>query len=51
MRLGEYIKANIFDPLGIKDTAFEVRPHCKDRTAAMHQRDAQGKIGEGAQFP
>ena len=51
MRLGEYFRQHIFEPLGIKDTAFELLPHCKDRAASMHQRDEQGKIGPGAQHP
>lgn len=51
MRLGDYIKQNIFEPLGVKDTAFEVLPQCKDRTAAMHQRDETGKIAASEQHP
>ena len=51
MRLGQYLKQNIFDPLGMKDTAFQVLPHCKDRAVAMHQRDESGKLGPGEHHP
>lgn len=43
--LGEYLRTNIFEPLGIKDTAFQVVD--RSRFASMHQRDENGKIGPG----
>ena len=34
--LGEYLKENIFDPLGMKDTGFFVPPEKMDRTATLY---------------
>ena len=34
--LGEYLKENIFDPLGMKDTGFFVPPEKMDRTARLY---------------
>jgi len=33
MTLGEYMKKNLFEPLGMKDTDFRFRPGWRDRTA------------------
>jgi len=37
-RLGEYMKANILDPLGMCDTAFKITPAMHERLAKIHAR-------------
>ena len=37
MKLSEYMKRNIFDPLGMKDTYFGFRPENKDRMATKYE--------------
>ena len=37
MRLGDYLEANIFMPLGMKDTAFDIEASKHDRVAALFQ--------------
>ncbi len=37
-RLGDYMKANIFDPLGMSDTAFKITPEMRERLAMIHAR-------------
>jgi methyl acetate hydrolase len=37
-RLGEYMKANIFEPLGMGDTAFKITPVMNARLAKIHAR-------------
>jgi len=37
-RLGAYLKANIFDPLGMTSTAFKMTPEMRARLAKIHQR-------------
>lgn len=37
-RLGQYMKENIFDPLGMGDTAFRITPAMQERMATMHVR-------------
>lgn len=44
-------RQNIFDPLGLKDTAFHVLPHCKDRLVSMHERHTDGSITVRPAFP
>jgi methyl acetate hydrolase len=41
-RLGAYMQENIFEPLGMGDTAFKLRPDMRARLAKMHQRGADG---------
>jgi methyl acetate hydrolase len=43
-RLGEVFAERICGPLGMDDTAFDLRPEVRDRMAAMHQREADGSI-------
>lgn len=40
MSLGEYMKKNIFEPLGMKDTSFSVDEHNVDRLATQYDYDA-----------
>jgi CubicO group peptidase (beta-lactamase class C family) len=37
-KLGEYMKENIFDPLGMSNTAFTITPDMRARMAKIHQR-------------
>jgi methyl acetate hydrolase len=37
-RLGAYMQENIFEPLGMRDTAFKLRPDMRTRLAKVHQR-------------
>ena len=43
-RLGEVFAERICGPLGMDDTAFDLRPHMRERMAAMHQREADDSI-------
>ncbi len=44
-KLGVYLKQNLFDPLGMKDTAFRIRPDMRERLAGVHLRGPDGKLG------
>jgi CubicO group peptidase (beta-lactamase class C family) len=37
-RLGAYLQEHIFEPLGMRDTAFKLRPDMRTRLARIHQR-------------
>lgn len=37
-KLGAYLKANIFEPLGMRDTAFKITDDMRSRLAKIHQR-------------
>jgi CubicO group peptidase (beta-lactamase class C family) len=37
-RLGAYLQEHIFEPLGMRDTAFKLRPDMRARLAKIHQR-------------
>ena len=37
-KLGAYMKANIFEPLGMRDTAFRISDDMRRRLAKIHQR-------------
>ena len=41
-RLGQYMKENILDPLGMGDTAFKVSPQMQERLATVHVRGEDG---------
>ena len=43
-RLGEVFKARIFEPLGIKDTTFELTGAMHGRLAGIHARNADGSL-------
>jgi CubicO group peptidase (beta-lactamase class C family) len=43
-RFDRYLKEEIFDPLGMKDTAFFVAPENHDRFAACYRRGADKKL-------
>ena len=40
--LGYYVKQNIFDPLGMDNTAFKITPDMRRRLAKIHQHGADG---------
>jgi CubicO group peptidase (beta-lactamase class C family) len=42
--LGDYFQKHLFDPLGMKDTAFKLTPDMRGRLAAMHARGADGSL-------
>jgi CubicO group peptidase (beta-lactamase class C family) len=37
-KLGAYLKANVFEPLGMRDTAFRITDDMRKRLAKIHQR-------------
>ena len=43
-RFDRYLRENIFDPLGMDDTAFVVPVNERDRLAAMYSDDGTGKL-------
>jgi CubicO group peptidase (beta-lactamase class C family) len=43
MKLGDYMKKNIFDPLGMKDTTFEITPQIYARLACQYDYDSVGR--------
>ena len=43
-RLGAYLQENVFEPLGMRDTAFKVRPDMRDRLAKIHQRGEDDRL-------
>ena len=44
MRFGKFLKKEILDPLGMKDTAFWVPPEKKDRLAKAYEDDGTGNL-------
>jgi methyl acetate hydrolase len=43
-KLGAYLEENLFAPLGMKDTAFRIRPAMRERLAKVHQRGEGGGL-------
>ena len=43
MKLGDYMKKNIFDPLGMKDTTFDITPQNYERLACQYDYDSAGR--------
>src|SRR5262245_32134872 len=41
-KLGVYLKENVFDPLGMNNTAFKITPDMRSRLAKVHQHGADG---------
>lgn len=50
LKLGEYMKRHLFEPLGMHDTAFRLTPALRARMAKIHQRDAQDALAVQPQF-
>ena len=44
MRLGAYMRQNLFAPLGMDSTAFKITPEMRARLAKVHQRGNDGKL-------
>jgi methyl acetate hydrolase len=42
--LRDYLKENIFTPLGMNDTDFIIQPGARERLATMHQREENGTL-------
>ncbi len=42
--LGEVLRERIFEPLGMRDTAFRIRPDMRDRLAKVHGRQPDGGL-------
>lgn len=42
--LGQYLAKNLFEPLGMTDTAFRISPAMRERLAAIYLRDDQGRL-------
>ncbi|MEN6350925.1 MAG: serine hydrolase domain-containing protein [Syntrophomonas sp.] len=42
--LNDYMRDNIFVPLGMNDTGFIIQPSMRSRMAAMHQREENGLL-------
>ena len=45
--LGEYLRKNLFDPLGMNSTGFRITPAMRRRMSRMHERDAAGVLTAG----
>ncbi len=43
-KLGQVLKANVFDPLGMASTAFRITPDMRARLAKIHQRGDDGQL-------
>jgi methyl acetate hydrolase len=43
-RLGQVFRTRIFEPLGMRDTTFELTDALRGRLAGMHQRNADGSL-------
>lgn len=46
MRFGDFLKKEIFDPLGMTDTGFSISPDKADRLSATYLQTAPGKLTE-----
>ena len=47
MRLGEYLRDNLFEPLGMDSTGFRITRDMRRRMSRLHERDADGKLAAG----
>ncbi len=45
-RVDVFLKANLFEPLGMNDTDVEVRPHMQSRLAGVKARGENGQFGD-----
>lgn len=44
MKLGEYLRQNVLQPLGMDDTAFRITASMRERLAKLHQRGDDDKL-------
>jgi CubicO group peptidase (beta-lactamase class C family) len=42
MRLGAYLTAHLFEPLGMRDTGFKITAPMRERLAKVHERNGRG---------
>jgi methyl acetate hydrolase len=47
LRRGEYLERNLFEPLGMRDTAFRITPSMRSRLAKIHQRNDDDSLTAG----
>ncbi len=47
LSLGEYLRKNLFAPLGMDSTGFKITPSMRKRMSRMHERDAAGVLIAG----
>jgi len=45
--LGDYLKENLFVPLGMDSTGFKITPAMRKRMSRLHERDATGELTAG----
>jgi methyl acetate hydrolase len=45
--LGDYLRENLFAPLGMDSTGFRITPAMRKRMSRLHERDAQGVLSAG----
>jgi CubicO group peptidase (beta-lactamase class C family) len=50
-KLGTYMKENLFDPLGMKDTGFKISEAQRKRLAKIHARTPDGLISTDTEIP
>jgi methyl acetate hydrolase len=50
-RLGSYMKENVLDPLGMKDTAFKIGEAQRKRLAKIHARTPEGLVSTDTEIP
>ncbi len=43
-KLGQVLKQNLFEPLGMNSTAFKITPQMRERLAGVHLRGPDGKL-------
>ncbi len=46
-RLGEYLRDNLFAPLGMDSTGFRITPAMRKRMSRLHERGADGTLAAG----
>ena len=47
LSLGEYLRRNLFDPLGMGSTGFRITPAMRKRMSRVHERDGAGTLTAG----
>jgi methyl acetate hydrolase len=47
LSLGDYLRRNLFDPLGMDSTGFRITPAMRKRMSRVHERDAAGVLIAG----
>ncbi len=50
-KLGAYMKANLFDPLGMKDIGFKISDAQRKRLAKIHARTPDGLVSTDTEIP